>query len=252
MINLVVDLLYSLLDPRVRLERAEGMSIDRRLAAGDRRCRRGRDAVPARRLARVRREPHRGRGARRGRRADRAARDARALDRAAEPLRPRRSSTHGQHAAARRARRRRPATYLARHRRPGPRHAVGDPLRPAHSACSSASPRPRSRSRSAPRSASSRPISAAASTALLMRLVDIQLSFPAILIALILLAVLGKGVDKVIIALVVGAMGLLRAHRARLGAGRDAQGIHRGGALPGAAARRASSSATCCRTACRR
>jgi peptide/nickel transport system permease protein len=37
---------------------------------------------------------------------------------------------------------------------------------------------------------------------LLMRLVDIQLSFPAILIALILLAILGKGVDKVVIALV--------------------------------------------------
>ena len=36
----------------------------------------------------------------------------------------------------------------------------------------------------------------------LMRLVDIQLSFPAVLIALILLALLGKGVDKVIIALV--------------------------------------------------
>jgi peptide/nickel transport system permease protein len=39
--------------------------------------------------------------------------------------------------------------------------------------------------------------------ALLMRIVDIQLSFPAILVALILLAVLGKGVDKVIIALVI-------------------------------------------------
>jgi peptide/nickel transport system permease protein len=38
--------------------------------------------------------------------------------------------------------------------------------------------------------------------ALLMRLVDIQLSFPAILIALILVAILGKGVDKVVIALV--------------------------------------------------
>ena len=38
--------------------------------------------------------------------------------------------------------------------------------------------------------------------ALLMRIVDIQLSFPAILVALILLAVLGKGVDKVIYALV--------------------------------------------------
>jgi peptide/nickel transport system permease protein len=38
--------------------------------------------------------------------------------------------------------------------------------------------------------------------ALIMRIVDIQLSFPAILIALVLLAVLGQGVDKVVIALV--------------------------------------------------
>ena len=37
---------------------------------------------------------------------------------------------------------------------------------------------------------------------LLMRIVDIQLSFPAILVALILLAVLGQGTDKIIIALV--------------------------------------------------
>lgn len=39
--------------------------------------------------------------------------------------------------------------------------------------------------------------------ALLMRLVDMQLSFPSILVALVLLAALGKGVDKVIIALIV-------------------------------------------------
>ncbi len=39
--------------------------------------------------------------------------------------------------------------------------------------------------------------------AVLMRIVDIQLSFPAILIALIFLAILGQGVDKIIIALVV-------------------------------------------------
>ncbi|RMD65453.1 MAG: ABC transporter permease [Alphaproteobacteria bacterium] len=37
---------------------------------------------------------------------------------------------------------------------------------------------------------------------LIMRLVDLQLSFPAILIALVLLALLGKGIDKIIIALV--------------------------------------------------
>lgn len=37
---------------------------------------------------------------------------------------------------------------------------------------------------------------------LIMRLVDLQLSFPAVLIALMLVAVMGKGVDKIIIALV--------------------------------------------------
>ncbi|WJY13804.1 ABC transporter permease [Pectobacteriaceae bacterium CE90] len=39
--------------------------------------------------------------------------------------------------------------------------------------------------------------------ALMMRIVDIQLSFPPILIALILLAVFGQGVDKIILALVI-------------------------------------------------
>jgi peptide/nickel transport system permease protein len=38
--------------------------------------------------------------------------------------------------------------------------------------------------------------------AVVMRVADIQLSFPAILIALVLLAMLGQGVDKIIIALV--------------------------------------------------
>ena len=37
---------------------------------------------------------------------------------------------------------------------------------------------------------------------LIMRIVDLQLSFPAILLALMLIAVLGKGIDKIIIALV--------------------------------------------------
>jgi peptide/nickel transport system permease protein len=37
---------------------------------------------------------------------------------------------------------------------------------------------------------------------LIMRVVDLQLSFPAILVALVLVAVLGKGVDKIIVALV--------------------------------------------------
>src|SRR6185503_3725936 len=38
--------------------------------------------------------------------------------------------------------------------------------------------------------------------AAIMRLVDLQLSFPAILIALVLLAVTGQGVDKIVIALI--------------------------------------------------
>jgi peptide/nickel transport system permease protein len=38
---------------------------------------------------------------------------------------------------------------------------------------------------------------------LIMRVVDLQLSFPPILVALILLAIMGKGVDKVIIALII-------------------------------------------------
>lgn len=39
--------------------------------------------------------------------------------------------------------------------------------------------------------------------AFIMRTVDLQLSFPAILVALILLAILGKGVDKIVLALVL-------------------------------------------------
>ena len=39
--------------------------------------------------------------------------------------------------------------------------------------------------------------------AIIMRAVDLQLSFPAILVALILLAILGKGIDKIILALVI-------------------------------------------------
>ncbi len=38
---------------------------------------------------------------------------------------------------------------------------------------------------------------------LIMRIVDLQLSFPAIFIALVLLAVLGPGIDKILIALIV-------------------------------------------------
>lgn len=39
--------------------------------------------------------------------------------------------------------------------------------------------------------------------AIIMRIVDVQLSFPAILIALVLLAALGQGVDKTLLALII-------------------------------------------------
>jgi peptide/nickel transport system permease protein len=55
--------------------------------------------------------------------------------------------------------------------------------------------------------------------ALIMRLVDFILGFPTILVALVLLAVLGRGVDKVILALVV----VQWAHYARLMRGRALQ-----------------------------
>lgn len=38
---------------------------------------------------------------------------------------------------------------------------------------------------------------------LIMRVVDLQLSFPAVLVALMLLTILGKGIDKIIVALIV-------------------------------------------------
>merc|ERR1711991_1137721 len=58
---------------------------------------------------------------------------------------------------------------------------------------------------------------------LIMRVVDIQLGFPAILVALVLVALLGKGVDKIIIALVVVQWALLCTHCPRQRSGRTAQ-----------------------------
>ena len=71
---------------------------------------------------------------------------------------------------------------------------------------------------------------------LIMRVVDIQLSFPSILIALILIAVLGQGIGKVITALVTVQWAYYARTVRVSGAGREAQGIHRGRALPRAVA----------------
>ena len=84
---------------------------------------------------------------------------------------------------------------------------------------------------------------------IIMRVVDIQLSFPAILIALILLAVLGQGVGKIIAALVT----VQWAYYARTVRGaalaEKEQGLHR--CCRGWHFRQlASCSATCCPIAC--
>ena len=207
-INLLVDVLYSALDPRVRLTRRARADADERARAKPTKpplsARRGRTAraqSPFRRivsdffanpvavfglalLALIV-----------------LARALRAADLAAESLRSRAARRDGQRAAAgldgadgRHV--------LARHRRPGPRHAVGDLLRPAHLARRSA----RSRTVLALVIGLTMGLTAAyfggRVETLIMRIVDIQLSFPAILIALILIAVLGQGTGKVIAALV--------------------------------------------------
>src|SRR4051795_3856187 len=84
-----------------------------------------------------------------------------------------------------------------------------------------------------------------------MRIVDLQLSFPAILVALVLLAVFGRGVDKVVIALVIVQWAYYaRTVRGSALVGSGANTSRRRAASP--CRSRASSSATSCRTACRR
>ena len=71
---------------------------------------------------------------------------------------------------------------------------------------------------------------------ILMRIVDFILGFPTILVALVLLVVMGRGVDKVILALVLVQWGhYARIMRGRAGA---AQGIRGGRRQPGLPGRR--------------
>jgi peptide/nickel transport system permease protein len=81
----------------------------------------------------------------------------------------------------------------------------------------------------------------------IMRLVDIQLSFPPILIALILLALTGPGLGKIIVAL-VAVKWAYYARSARSIVARNTSRPPPAWACP----RRASSSGTCCPTASRR
>ena len=70
--------------------------------------------------------------------------------------------------------------------------------------------------------------------ALIMRIIDLQLSLPAILLALVLVAMLGQGLMQLVAALVAGAIRLFRPHDPWRGERRAAQGLHRGGALDAA------------------
>ena len=88
--------------------------------------------------------------------------------------------------------------------------------------------------------------------AFLMRIVDIMLSFPAILVALILLSVLGKGIDKVLVALILVQWAYFARAAPQCRAGRAQQGICRGRRLPRAAARPHRVPAHAAPTACRR
>ena len=164
-INLVVDLLYTVLDPRVRLEAQghEQPTTARAIALPPQPppCRPAREETPFRRFvaefaaSRValvgagRLRPHRPR------------RDLRRAHRAAEPLRPRPARHHGRPPAA--GFRIGCRLHLhPRHRRPGPRHVLRHPLRPAHLARRRCRLRAHRLRRSAPRSACSPPMSAGA------------------------------------------------------------------------------------------
>ncbi len=209
---------------------------------------RRRDPVPADRLRLLRESDRRVRT--RAVRRDPVPRAVRAADLAAESVRSRAARHHGRAPGAGLHVRGRPSV-LARHGRPGTRHAVRDLLRAANLAggrCGEHDSRavhrpddgthrrlPRRAHRNAHHADRRHP------------------------------AVVPGDPDRADPDRRAGAghgqgdrraghdpVGVLRAHRSQRGAGRAAQGVHGGGALPGASARRASCSATCCRTACRR
>ena len=176
----------------------------------------------------------------------------RAADLAAESLRPGAARRDGQPAAARVASRRRRLTFWLGTDDQGRDmlSAIFYGLRISlgvgvASTLLRAGHRPR-------RGPASPPTSAGGSRALIMRIVDIQLSFPAILIALILLAVLGQGIGKIDHRAGRRCSGpTTRAPCAARRWSRRARSTSRRRAASRCRPR-ASCSATCCPTACRR
>ena len=235
LINLAVDMLYAVARPagaaggrKSRAHAPPAEFLRSRLAAG---ARRSRSRVLALLVA--------------------AGRAVRALDRAAESLRPGASSTCSTPACRRVAPARTHCTYLARHGRPGPGHAVGDLLRPARVARGRRGER-RDRARAGRtarrvRRLRRRPRRAAA---------DARGGHPARLprdpgrADPDRGARQGSGQDHRRAGL--RAMGLLRAHRA-LGGDRRAAARNTSTRRAASGFRtRASCCATCCRTRCRR
>ena len=163
-----------------------------------------------------------------------AGRDLRVLARAAEPLRPRPARHHGRH-ACRRARSRRPATPTCS----APTSRAATCCRRSSTACASRSSSASASTVIACTIGASVGVAAAYAGGrvenIVMRIVDLQLSFPAILIALVLLAVLGQGRRQGDHRAGHRAVGLLRPHGARHRAGGAQPRIHRGRALPCAA-----------------
>ena len=86
----------------------------------------------------------------------------------------------------------------------------------------------------------------------IMRIADIQLAFPFILLAITIAGVLGPSLRNVILILGRRRLGRLRAARARPGAQPAREGVRRGGRRARRPGTRASSPATCCRTSSRR
>ena len=123
----------------------------------------------------------------------------------------------------------------ARHRQPGPRRAVGDHVRHAHQPAGRLLLASSSRSCSASASACSPAIVGGMIDALLMRVADVQLTFPAILTALLVDGVIGAALPphdarrnadlRHRVRHRHQPVARHRAHRARLDAGRAQQGL---------------------------
>jgi ABC-type phosphate/phosphonate transport system permease subunit len=90
---------------------------------------------------------------------------------------------------------------------------------------------------------------AAGSIAVLMRITDIFLALPKLILALAFVAALGPGIENAIIAIAIDLVAALCPHRPRRNADHPQFRLHRGGELHGRLADPRIVSATSCRCA---